>query len=430
MNAVDLRRLAERAEGVEGRQADRLSELHGRIRTARRRRTAAGLISAAVMAVALVTGGAILNGSVDRTDGPIDQTPNPKPTRTEQAPQPEPAGQVTVTPDIAAGDIQGWEVGGSLTNADPGWEGATDLTASIETIGISGREKNVVPFCNGDPDTWWVLKKDLGGVGGERNDDGSMGDGSRAITGACSPDDPTSAPAPLSEATDCSRPIRPLCPWNFAIEAWQHDEAPAALPLRMFVTGALSSRAEECLAGTSDVDACLAAHDIIPLDESDATFGFAVFEHRMAPTVMTVLGTPHQALGIGDRVQYLVDRAVVAARGAAELKLQLPATDRQLVVAVVHVETAALDECVDGIDIEEVDAASSRRRQEAIRRRCVTELALRVDGEPGPNLGEDFLFGNPQVVLPPGDAREVTVEVVKNDPANIRYALVIWEEGP
>lgn len=39
----------------------------------------------------------------------------------------------------------------------------------------------------------------------------------------------------------------------------------------------------------------------------------------------------------------------------------------------------------------------------------------------------DFALGEQQVVLPPGDAREVTVAVVKNDPRNVRYALVIWE---
>ena len=73
MNAVDLRRLAERAEGIEGRQGARLTELHGRIRTARRRRTAVGTAAAAGLAVALVSGGVVLNGSIDRTDPPVDE---------------------------------------------------------------------------------------------------------------------------------------------------------------------------------------------------------------------------------------------------------------------------------------------------------------------------------------------------------------------
>ncbi len=54
-------------------------------------------------------------------------------------------------------------------------------------------------------------------------------------------------------------------------------------------------------------------------------------------------------------------------------------------------------------------------------RRCLVDLELRIDGKIA-----DF---DGQIVVPPG-AHEVTVEVVRNDPRNVRYSLVIWKERP
>jgi hypothetical protein len=64
---------------------------------------------------------------------------------------------------------------------------------------------------------------------------------------------------------------------------------------------------------------------------------------------------------------------------------------------------------------------------EEVDRTCLTDLELRVDGERPPTQDDsDSSFA--EVALPPGDAHDVTVEVVRNDPRNVRYALVIWEE--
>ena len=81
MNGADLRALAERASTVEGRQAERLAEVHARIRAARRRRTAAASAGAGVVVLALVLGVSALTRSTDQSQEPV-QTPTPTPTTT------------------------------------------------------------------------------------------------------------------------------------------------------------------------------------------------------------------------------------------------------------------------------------------------------------------------------------------------------------
>jgi hypothetical protein len=410
MNTEDLRRLAERAEGVEGRQADRLSEVHGRIRTARHRRTAVGAAAAAGVAIALVAGGAALTGSTDNTQEPVDQnTPRPAPTETVEAP----AGQVTLRPEIGPGDIRGWELRASRTNTQPGFTGATDLSLTVETGGLLAFQSHIVTFCNGDPDTWWVLTMDLGGVEGGRNPDGSMQDGTRALFSSCAQDDPTEVPGPTGNIEPPTRDYR---------------EVARTYPMRMFVTGALSQAAQQCLSRTADTDACLATHGLAPLADSDAVFGFGVYEHKAAPVVLAGPGIRSQALAMADGVEYLVDRAVVSAPDAPRLVVPLPASDRPRIVAVFASETAALEVCAARLGNDIPSSPEEEQAQvEEFDRRCATELKLRIDGRRVPYQEHEFYFGEQQVVLPPGDAREVTVEVVRNDPRNVRFALAIWE---
>jgi hypothetical protein len=80
VNAEDLRELAERATGVEGRTATRLSEVHSRIRSARRRRQA-GAVAATVVAVVLaVTAGSAIVKLTDADPPPVTPpSPSPKP---------------------------------------------------------------------------------------------------------------------------------------------------------------------------------------------------------------------------------------------------------------------------------------------------------------------------------------------------------------
>jgi hypothetical protein len=92
MNSTDLRLLAERASTVEGRQAVRLAEVHGRIRSARRRRA----VTAAVASVALVAGSigaiALWPTATERPPEVVD-TPTPTPTPTPD-PTPSPSPKV------------------------------------------------------------------------------------------------------------------------------------------------------------------------------------------------------------------------------------------------------------------------------------------------------------------------------------------------
>lgn len=410
MNTESLRRLAERAEGVEGRPADRLAEVHGRIRRARRRRTAIGVSTAAV-AVALVVAGVSLSGATERTREPVGpSTPQPTPTETVEVP----TGQVTIQPEIDAGDIRGWELVASRTNRQPGHAGATDLSLTVETGGLHGFQSDVVSFCHGDPDTWWILTMDLGGVDGGRNADGSLQDGTRAMFGTCSQDDPTTLPGPTG---------------NIEPQTRNYRERASANPMRMFLTSALTPAAQECLGRTGDTDACLSTHGLTPLAGTDADFGFGVYEHRAAPVVLSGPNIESQALTMAGGVEYLVDRAVLAAPGSSRLVVQLPASDRSRIVAVTSSETAALEDCADRVVQGKPPGSPQEEKAQTyeVMRRCGTEVELRIDGERPPAVEHDFYFGEQQVVLPPGDAVTVTVEVVKNDPRNVRYAIVIWE---
>jgi hypothetical protein len=404
VNTEDLRRLAARAEGIEGRQVDRLTELHGRVRTARRR-SGAVAVAAAAAVVVVVAGGTALSRTGDRTQEPADDlTPHPTPSETI-ATDGVPAGQQTIAPDIGAGDIRGWELRGSRTNTDPGSTGATHLSLAVEVGGLYGAQSQIVQFCNGDADTWWVLALNLGGVDGQRNPDGSMQDGTRGLYGRCDRE----APAEIPPATGDIGP-------------WQWDEAAKPYPIQMFVTDEIPATARECIAGT-DTFGCLARHAVEPLDETDATFGFGVYEHLEAPIVMTVPGGRFQALLITKGVEYLVDRAVTATPGEPRIVVRLPASDRSRVVAFFQRETSAMNECVEQLGHGvPTNAEEERAQYDEASRRCFTETELRIDGERRSTDPQH------QIVLPPGEVHDVTVEVTKNDPRNVRYSLVIWQE--
>ena len=88
MNTDDLRALAQHAEGVHGREAERLVEVRDRIRVARRRRRTGAIVGSAaavVTSVALAVGLSSVGGPAGRTDDPVDApTSTPSPSRTER----------------------------------------------------------------------------------------------------------------------------------------------------------------------------------------------------------------------------------------------------------------------------------------------------------------------------------------------------------
>jgi hypothetical protein len=409
MSTEELRRLATRAEGIEGRQAGRLDEIHGRIQTARRRRATAGVFATAGVVVAIVAAGAALSGPSSNSDRPpVDQTPDPNPTETDLA---VPAGQTTILPEISPGDIRGWDVVGERTNEGPG---DTDLSAVVDAHGLDGGQSYVEQFCHGAPSTWWVLTYDLDGVDGTVEE--GPENGNRARFGKCSQGAPSTLPAATEDIDPGGRSL--------------YGNSEDTYPLRMFVTEPLPAAAQRCLRWPADVYACLADHQVVPLTETDATFGFGVYQHTRGPLVLTGMGGSlgQEALAMGGGVGYLVDRAVVSAPDAERLVVYLPASDQQRLVTVVETETSAAQRCADDIDIEVVDPDSERRHQETFQKRCVPILRVLLDGEPVDVADQDFYIGPRQTVVPPGGAHEVIVEVVKNDPRNVQYAVIVWEE--
>ncbi|HET7736021.1 MAG TPA: hypothetical protein VFK52_08615 [Nocardioidaceae bacterium] len=408
MSIENLRRLAERAESVEGRQAARLDELHARIRAARRQRALGSSLVAASVVGVFVAGGALVVRGTDDTREEIPQImPTPTPSETVAIPD----GQVTVTAQIDPGDIRGWELRGTRTNADAGYAGATDLDLVVETGELYGGQSNVTAFCQGDTNTWWVLTFDLDGVDGFRGEGGSQPDGSRGMYGRCSPDDPTEAPTP-TEPIDLGR----------------YNAKPMAYPFRMFVTDQVPEAARSCISGGEDAIGCVSTHDLAPVESTDVTFGFGVFEHTTSPRVLTVLDEIRfEALALADGVEYLVDRAVEAAPGSDRLVVRLPASDRSRIVALQTRETPSMEQCVEGLGIDAEDDFDEW--QKAVQRECANDLTLQVDGERQRN-DFDWYLGSQQVLVPPGGEHLVTVDVVRNDPRNLAYALVIWEARP
>ena len=394
MNTDDLHVLAHRADGVEGRPLVRLDEVHGRIRTARRRQAARAGIGGVGLVLALVMAGVVLRGATERSQDPANppKPTGPTPTETVEVP----AGQITLQPDIGQGDVRGWETLGTRTNTDAGFEGATDLSLTVTThTAVDGGGATVAWFCHGDPDTWFVMEYAGGG----------------GTVSQCRKDRPAAVPPPPD------------------LGAFVRAHAPEEVPVRMYVTATPPKRERDCQyrAYSPECDA------LRPLATTDATFGFAVYEHRPARHVLEVLGWPFEALAIVEGEEFLVDHAVVAAPRSARLVIRLDASDRPRVVSLYRTETPALEACLRRFDKDGILDGSrpyTQAEAEEIQGHCVVRLVARVDGHrvraPGrpPSYGEEW-----RTTVAPGPSREVIVEVVANDPRNTRFAVVIWRAG-
>jgi hypothetical protein len=79
VNAVDLRDLVERADGVEGRSSTRLAEVHARVRSARRRRQAGAVVATVVAVLLAITAGTAVV-KLTESDPPPVTPPSPIPT--------------------------------------------------------------------------------------------------------------------------------------------------------------------------------------------------------------------------------------------------------------------------------------------------------------------------------------------------------------
>lgn len=79
MNGEDLRSLASRADGVNGRAETRLTEVHTRIATARRRRAVGAVAGTSAAVLALVVGAVLVSGPTghEKGDGPLPPAETP-----------------------------------------------------------------------------------------------------------------------------------------------------------------------------------------------------------------------------------------------------------------------------------------------------------------------------------------------------------------
>jgi hypothetical protein len=261
-----------------------------------------------------------------------------------------------------------------------------------------------------------VLVYGLDGFRPGNDAEGGQLSGSRARFGACSNSAPAGVPPPSGD-------IQP--------SRLRYQQLAESYPVRMFVTEPLAPVARQCLLRTEDPDACLTTHGVEPLPRTDARFGLGVYEHRSGPSVLEPFGDwGFEAFAMADGVEYLVSRAVVSAPAAPRLVVVLPGSGGTRIVALFTSETAALDDCERqlGHVAPPTSPAQERAQLEEFDRQCLTSVELRLDGRLPPRQDRRFQFGEQQVVLPPGGDHTVTVEVTRNDPRNVRVALVVWEE--
>ena len=390
MNAQELKVLADRAATVEGRQAVRLGEVHDRIRTARRQRTAMTLAGTACLVLVVLVGAAILTGPGNMAQPPVPPA-SPRPSASGVVASP--GAQTTISPDTESGDLGGWELLASQTNAEPGREGATELS-TIATVHREG-SSNVSFFCDGDADTWVSLEYGDGG-GGAR---------------PCRPGESRTLQPPSTGVGP--GPVR------------QSDTED--LPVRMFLFRPTQDQ-EDCLREGVFED-CLAANPPVrPLQRTTATFGFAVYEQTATRAVMRVFDNDFQALATVRGEEFLIEHAVALEQGAGLLRASLKDSDLERVVGVWYVPTEQGDACYDAYITSHHLDSESRPPPEA-HEECGVELSLTIDGVWKNPLREnefDSTWGEPWMFAPPG-ARNVNVEVTHGDPANVRLAVVIWK---
>lgn len=358
----------------------------------RTRRSRIATASAVAAAVAVAVGALAVTGGNVRTERPpVAPSPSPTPEERFQIP----AGQQTIVPDIRPGDVRGFEALATVTNSQPQHRDDSELSA---TVTIDGPD-SLATYCRARTDLWFVY--DIGDGGGGY--------------GRCSPGaDTTLAPGDLDEM------------------AWPRGR-PEPRTVRMWIARSPATFLE-CPANPSGD--CPLLVDVPPVISPDAQFGFRIYQHH-APAVLRLLedagnGEPFDlaALSSVDGTAWLLDRAVVAGPAAERLALELPASDRDHLVDVYAGIGPHLERCrtQHADELPDIASTDSHVYQAAFDKICGADLRLVVDGRPvGPDK-DPHASGHYQELgarLSPGDDHQVVVEVVRGDPRNIQYAVVV-----
>lgn len=363
-----------------------LGTRRGRARQARVVAAAGLAVSTAAVVVVLAVTGSSIRG--DRP--PIAPSPTPTPTERLETP----AGQETLRPEVDPGDVRGFEVLATVTNSAPETRNDSALSATVpDTRGP------VSTYCRGAPDLFYFL--DIGDGGGQ--------------FGPCSPGADTSL-APNADIGDLV--VRDPLGNPQTVTMW--IGRPSAAWLRCRRDGSA-----EC-----------SLSDVPPTSDPDAEFGFRVFAHE--PTLAIQLlddagnGAPYPvaALSTVGGTVWLLEQAVVAAPDADRLAFELPASDRAQLVDVYTGVSRHLERCRAQHADELPDRVSTDHLvyEAAFDEVCGVDVRLVVDGAtvvPVRNPRADGHFRALGAELSPGAAHRIVVQVVRGDPRDVRYAVVV-----
>lgn len=351
--------------------------------------TVAALAAAVTVAVAAL---AVTGGDVRTEQPPVAPSPSPTPEERFQIP----AGQRTITPDIGPGDVHGFDVLATVTNAQPEHRDDSELSA---TVTINAPD-SVATYCRARTDLWFVY--DIGDGGGGY--------------GRCSPSaDTTLDPGDLDEM------------------AWPRSR-PEPRTVRMWIARSPATFLECTDNGSGD---CPSLTDVPPVISPDAEFGFRIYQHQ-APAALRLLedvgGTGEHinlvALSVVGGTAWLLDRAVVAGSDAERLALELPASDHDYLVDVYTGDGPHLERCraQHAEELPDIASTDSHVYQATFDRICGVDLRLVVDGSTVRPDKDPHANGHYQKLgaqLSPGGEHQVAVEVIRGDPRNIQYAVVV-----
>jgi hypothetical protein len=368
----------------------------------RRRRTRHARIGTGALAVAataaVVVGVLVTTGDTTRSDpSPTNPTGTPTPSRTVDFVVP--AGQRTVIPDLRPGDIHGIDVLATVTNTQPAHRGASELSTTVPTHdGAAGVET----YCRADRDLWWFYDREDGAFGFDR----------------CSPD---AEPTPPPHGYISDEPI---------------NDRGTPLSMRMWIARPSAAYLDCFHSPTPDCNAVYGLPQ--PVVDPDAQFGFQIYEHRAARPVLEILdgaqsGAPYvfEALSAIKGVGWLIDRAVVAAPDADRLAFELPASDREYLVDVYDGQSRHFERCVTQhrAELPDFETTQSHVYFALIDELCGAHVRLVVDGSPVPpdrrELAAKDHFTELGARLAPGVSHRIEVEVVRGDPRNLQYAVVV-----
>jgi len=376
-------------------------------RRRRTRRTRIATASALVAAVTVAVAALAASGGDVRSD-PSPVAPSPSPTATPTERFEIPAGQQTTTPDIRPSDVHGFAVLATVTNTQPGHQGDSQLSATV-TRPVDSAFFSV--YCRGRSDLWYFWDRGDGGGG----------------DGTCSPDADTTPSGARRRGT--------LEPSGDIGEIARTQRGTESITVRMWIA---RPSAAYLRCRRQDTEDCFTKYGLPqPTVSPKAQFGFGIYAHespralRLFPGNADPTNYSYGAISSIDKVAWLLDRAVAAAPGADRLAFELPASDNEYLVDVYDTFGPRFDRCLDQHQGELPDFASTDHSvYEAARDQlCYADLQLVVDGTPVPPDDADAAykghFSELGALLPPGVVHRVEVRVIRGDPRNIRFAVIV-----